>query len=165
MSSFRVRPRFKHLVAKSINEVETEILASLATTQEIYTAGFVTGHSHLLIPIKERHFWSPQLHLSTEATEEGTIIRGLYGPNPTVWGLFFFGYVALGMAFFFTGFWGLTQWSLGQPAMVLWALPFITGMAFVLYFIAQFGQKVGAEQMYRLHHFYEGIFQNKVNIS
>lgn len=165
MSSFRFRPRFKHLVAKSINEVETEILASLTTTEEVYTVGFVQGHTHLLIPIQERHFWSPQLHLSTEATANGTIIRGLYGPNPTVWGLFFFGYITLGMAFFFTSLLGLTKWSLGQSANFLWLLPIIAGVAIALYFVAQMGQKVGAEQMYRLHHFYEGIFQDKVKLS
>ncbi len=165
MSSFRIRPRFKHLVTKEVKEVESDILESLASTEEIYTAGFVQGHTHLLIPINERHFWSPQLHLSTEGTEEGTIIRGLYGPNPTVWGLFFFGYGALGMAFFFISFWGMTKWSLGQPATILWALPFIAGVALILYLIAQMGQKVGAEQMYRLHHFYEEIFEDKVKIS
>lgn len=165
MSSFRIRPRFKHLVPKALAEVEKEIIQSLEANQEVYTAGFVQGHAHLLIPVKERHFWSPQLHLSTEASDEGTIIRGLYGPNPTVWGLFFFGYVALGMAFFFTSFWGLTKWSLDQPAGILWALPFIAVAAVVLYLIAQMGQKVGAEQMYRLHHFYEEIFENKVKIS
>ena len=165
MSSFRIRPRFKHLVSKPATEVEIDILHALETTQEIYTAGFVQGHTHLLIPVKERHFWSPQLQLSTESTEEGTIIRGLYGPNPTVWGLFFFGYITLGMAFFFSSFWGLTKWSLGQPATVLWALPFIALAALILYLIAQMGQKVGAEQMFRLHHFYEEIFKEKVSIN
>lgn len=165
MSSFRIRPRFKHLVTKKVEEVECEIIAFLEDTQEIYTAGFLQGHTHLLIPVKERHFWSPQLHLSTEQTEEGTIIRGLYGPNPTVWGLFFFGYLALGMAFFFTGIWGLSKWSLGQPAGILWALPILAAAALGLYLIAQMGQKVGAEQMYRLHHFYEEIFEDKVKIN
>lgn len=164
MSSFRIRPRFKHLVTKQVREVEDEIISAMDQTKEVYTAGFVQGHLYLLIPVKERHYWSPQLHLSTEQTDEGTIIRGLYGPNPTVWGLFFFGYVTLGMAFFFIGFWGLSKWSLGQPSGILWALPFIAGAAMVLYIIAQMGQKVGAEQMFRLHHFYEEIFEDKVHI-
>ncbi len=164
MSSFRIRPRFKHLIEKEISEVETDILNSLNATEEVYTAGFVQGHAHLLIPIEERHFWSPQLHLTVESTKAGTVIRGLYGPNPTVWGLFFFGYVTLGMAFFFSSFWGLTQWSLGQSSRILWTLPFIAGVATILYLIAQMGQKIGAEQMYRLHHFYEAIFEDKVKV-
>ncbi len=165
MSSFRIRPRFKHLVDKKAEKVEETIMKSVEKTDDVYAEGFLQGHANIRIPAAERHYWSPQLHISTEQTEEGTIIRGLYGPNPTVWGLFFFGYVSLGILFFFAGFWGLTKWNLGQPAGVLWTLPILAGAALLLYIIAQMGQKIGAEQMYRLHHFYEAIFKDKVKIS
>ncbi len=165
MSSFRVRPRFKHLVTTNSEEVEAVIMSAVRSTNYVYTEGFVQGHADLKIPAEERHYWSPQLHVSTEQTDEGTIIRGLYGPNPTVWGMFFFGYLTVGVLFFFAGFWGLTKLTLGHSAEILWALPALAVVALVLYLVAQMGQKLGAEQMYRLHYFYEEIFENKVAIS
>ncbi len=166
MSSFRIRPRFKHLVKLDEAAVEHQIKESQDRSDDVCVVDFLSsGHVNVKIPLSERHFWSPQLHLSTEATEDGTIIRGLYGPNPTVWGLFFFGYVSIGILFFFAGFWGLTRWNLGMSYEILWALPILAGAALVLYIIAQTGQKIGAEQMFRLHHFYEDTFHDKVSIN
>jgi len=105
MSSFRVRPRFKHLVDFDAKEAEGVIMISVQGAEYVFAEGFLQGHADGKIPLSERYFWSPQLHLSTEQTEQGTIIRGLYGPNPTVWGLFFFGYLTLGVLSFFAGFW------------------------------------------------------------
>lgn len=164
MSSFRIRPRFKHQIELPVDDVHERIMAAVENTDDVHAEGFVMGHLHVRVPTADQHFWSPQLHLSTEEVEEGTMIRGLYGPNPTVWGLFFFGYVSVGILFFFTGFWGLSRWSLDQPATVLWLLPVLGAVAVGLYLMAQFGQKIGAEQMFRLHHFYEGIFDNKVKL-
>ena len=141
MSSFRVRPRFKHLVQLEAKEAEEVIMSNVMGTEYVFAEGFLQGHADIKIPVAERHFWSPQLHLSTEQTEKGTIIRGLYGPNPTVWGLFFFGYLTLGVLSFFAGFWGLTKLTLGHSAQILWALPAMGALALLLYLIAQDGTK------------------------
>ncbi|MDV7396410.1 hypothetical protein RZS08_33760, partial [Arthrospira platensis SPKY1] len=48
-------------------------------------SGVITsGHIYLKVRPEERHFWSPELHLSLEAHEEGTQVTGLYGPHPVV---------------------------------------------------------------------------------
>ena len=138
---------------------------SVGQSEYVHAAGFVQGHVDIKIPVAERHYWSPQLHISTEQTDDGTIIRGLYGPNPTVWGLFFFGYLTVGVLSFFAAFWGFSQLTLGHDARILWALPVLAVVALVLYLIAQMGQKIGADQMFRLHYFYEEIFHDKVPIT
>jgi hypothetical protein len=165
MSSFRIRPRFKHLCNVDQDEIEKRMKAALDHPDADCVAVTLPGHLYLKIPIEERHFWSPQLHVTFEKSEEGTIVRGLYGPNPTVWAIFFFGYVALGLVFFFAGMWGLSRLSLDMSAGVLWVLPIAAGLALILYFIAQTGQKIGAEQMYRLHLFYEGTIGKKTHIN
>lgn len=116
---------------------------------------------------KEVHFWSPQLSISFEADDEDgsfTIIRGLYGPNPTVWAFFFYGYVALGILATFLGMYGFSLYSLGHDAKILWALPVLAVVALALYFVAQFGQKIGAEQMFTLHHFFEDSVGHRIHI-
>lgn len=164
MSSFRIRPRFKQSTELSQQIIESKIEKALEDEQADCVAVMLPGHVYLKIPLVERHFWSPQLHVTFEETKDATIIRGLYGPNPTVWAIFFFGYVTLGFIFFFVGMWGLSRWSLGLSADILWVLPVTAMLALVLYIIAQTGQKIGAEQMFRLHLFYEKTLGERTHI-
>lgn len=165
MSSFRIRPRFKHLVREDQHAVEQKILSALQVEMPVCESDFRSGYINLRIPQSEIHYWSPQLTLTFESTEEGTVIRGLYGPAPNVWTLFFFGYAAVGVLSLVIGMWGFARYSLGLGAGILWLLPVLGGVGAALYLIAQFGQKLGAEQMYRLHHFYESLIHDKIAIS
>ena len=125
-------------------------------------ATYLPGHLYIKIDPSHQHFWSPQLHLTFEEESEQVLVRGLYGPNPTVWALIFFGYVALGILSLFIGMWGFSRYSLGMDATVLWAIPMFGVMALVLYIAGQMGQKLGAQQMFDIHHFYEAITKDKV---
>jgi hypothetical protein len=163
MSSFRIRPRFKHSIKGETVEVQKKLLEEL-NEQKLFTSSFLSGHLYISICSKNQHFWSPQLNLTFEQEDENVIIRGLYGPKPTLWALFFFGYVVLGILTVFVGMWGLTQWSLGMPSMVLWAIPVFAVLAATLYFMAQTGQKLGAQQMFDIHHFYEETIGDKIEL-
>jgi hypothetical protein len=44
-------------------------------------------------------------------------------------------------------------------------LPFFLGGLAILYFVAQTGQKMGAEQTFQLHHFFEESIGETVHIS
>ncbi|MEP5071509.1 MAG: GTP-binding protein [Crocinitomicaceae bacterium] len=125
---------------------------------------YLPGHIYVKIHPLRQHFWSPQLHLSLEQDADKVIIRGLYGPNPTVWAIFFFSYVALGILSLFLGMWGLTRWSLGMDHAILWAIPVFAVIAVILYLSAQAGQKLGAQQMFDIHHFYEAIAEDRIEI-
>ncbi len=164
MSSFRIRPRFKQLTKEPSKHLQDRLIEKLENGVAKFVATSVQDHITLTIPSVEKHFWSPQLSLSFEETEEGTIIRGLYGPNPTVWAVFFFGYVSVGILALFGLMAGSSQLMLGQEAPVLWSLPACGIVAIILYFVAQTGQKMGAEQMFRLHHFYEDTVGSVVHI-
>lgn len=164
MSSFRIRPRFKHLVIESQEHLEERICEALKKEKQ-FVCNHLSNHLYIKINAKERHIWSPQLHLSfEEESSERVVVRGLYGPNPTVWAFFFFGYVALGLASLFIGMWGLSMYSLKGEADILWFLPGFGVAAIVLYLISQTGQKLGAQQMFDIHHFYENSVKDKVLI-
>ena len=163
MSSFKIRPRFRQEIETQRDKIEKKILEKLKK-EESLIYNHLPGHIYIKIHPNEQHFWSPQLHLSFEQDGDTVIIRGLYGPNPTIWAVFFFGYVALGILTMFVGMWGLTRWSLGLDATVLWSIPVFAVIAAVLYFSAQTGQKMGAQQMFDIHHFYEDLMGNKVKI-
>ncbi len=162
MSSFRIRPRFKHALTGQSNDIQNRLL--LEVNPERLLAVHVPGHVYLKIHPNHRQVWSPQLNLSFEQEGEQVVIRGLYGPNPTLWSIFFFGYAALGILSLFAAMWGFSQYSLGQPAWTLWVLPILGGLALMMYLAAQAGQKLGAQQMFELHHFYETVMQTRQNI-
>lgn len=161
MSSFRIRPRFKHLIDATQEDLEQKIGEALEQEDEfIHT--YLPGHIYIKIHPKSQHIWSPQLHLTFEKSDKQVIVRGLYGPNPTIWAFFFFGYVATGILSLFIGMWGLSLYTLGNDASILWVIPGLSLVALVLYLVSQTGQKLGAQQMFDIHHFYEELVRDKI---
>ncbi len=164
MTSFRIRPRFQVIAKNKPEGVEAELRARLAKEDCPCAGRVITGHAILKIPPNKQHFWSPQLDLSLESHEQGTLIRGLYGPDPNVWVLFTFGYGAVGILALFISIFGFTRVSLGLNAPILWVLPGLGAIAVALYIASQIGQKLGAEQTFTLHHFFEETIREKVHI-
>ncbi len=163
MTSIRIRPRFKKQYKLETEKVE-EIIKNKLNAAEMFTASLDSGHFTIRIKPEDRHFWSPQLSLTFEEEQGKTLIRGLYGPAPNVWTIFLLSYLAIGVLSLFALFLGLSYWMLGQDIKILWALPVLGIFAIVIYFIAQFGQKLGAEQTFRLHQFIESCFQEHIEI-
>ncbi len=164
MSSFRIRPRFKVLLNESKENIEKTIKAQTQKQKTKFIAQQLPGFIVLKIPETERHFWSPELSLTFEKKETATLIRGLYGPRPSIWSFFSFSYIGLAVFAFFAGIFGLVQVSLNMNAPILWTLPIFATLAIGIYLIAQFGQKVGVEQTFRLHQFFEETINTKVHI-
>lgn len=167
MSSLHIRPRFKDRYKLQPEEVVSLIEEHMSKLDCGCSA--IVRRNFIILRVKpeEQHFWSPQLSLSFEVDEEDdsfTIIRGLYGPNPTVWAFFTYSYVALGILGTFSGMYGFSKYSLGQDYTILWTLPVLAGLALILYIIGQFGQKIGAEQMFTLHHFFEDSVGHRVHL-
>ena len=120
----------------------------------------------LSMPEAERHTWSPELTLHIEPAEEGgTLIRGLYAPSPSIWTMFMFIYIGIATLAFFAGIWGFARLALGMSGEMLWSLPGFALLALIVYLVAQAGQKLGAEQTFTLHHFFEGTLGSKARIT
>jgi len=165
MTSFRVRPRFNQIINMEPDQIKDLIRSALDTSKLPITAIYLPNQITLRIIASEKHYWSPQLNLTLEKYQDGTRIRGLYGPNPSVWAIFFFSYSALGIIGLFAGMVILSQYTLKMDTPFWWVVPLTMVLGGVLYIIAQTGQKIGAEQMFTLHHFYEETLGKKVPIS
>ena len=163
MTSFRVRPRFNQIINKEPTQIKDLIKSTLEGSKLSITANYLPNQVTLRISENEKHYWSPQLNLTLEKHDDGTRIRGLYGPNPSVWAIFFFSYSALSIIGLFAGMVILSQYMLKTPYW--WVVPFTVVLGVIIYIIAQTGQKIGAEQMFTLHHFYEETLGKKVPIS
>lgn len=155
LSSFRIRPRFEQVVAALPDNAHATLVHGLANHDPELVVKPFPGFIAIHLPDRERRQWSPRLFLSVEsAPEGGTRIEGIYGPEIEVWSVFLYGYLLTGLLGTFSGIYGGTQLWLGDHP---WAL-YITGsmaiIAGLLYLGAQLGQKLGAEQTFRLHQAY-----------
>ena len=162
MTSFRIRPRFRVTSPKSQQTILSSLQAALQEQPAICHGIAIEGHIVLKVLPEEAHYWSPQLSILLDQEEGHTLIRGRYGPKPNVWTLFTMSYLAISILGIFISIIGFSRLSLGLSSGILWFLPILGIAAIGLYIISQLGQKLGAEQTFTLHHFFEGILGQKI---
>ena len=81
-----LRPRFKFELNQ---DYETALKAFENSTQDSFIVSRVDHHVFIKFPREEQQFWTPQLHLEIDEVDaNNSLVRGLFGPNPTVWTLF-----------------------------------------------------------------------------
>jgi len=166
MSSFAIRPHFSQTLDLALDEAQARIIREVERGSDRCEVKNFAGFICLRIPEQERHFWSPRLTLTLEPSEDGkTRIEGIYGPNANVWSLFLYGYLLSGTFGLFSGIFGFVQRTLGQYPWALWIFGAMLAIAIGLYLLAQFGQKLGALQTFRLHQIYESAIGRTVAIS
>jgi ABC-type thiamin/hydroxymethylpyrimidine transport system permease subunit len=94
--------------------------------------------------------------------ESGTHIRGLFGPDPTLWTLFMFLHFIVAGVFVIFGVMAYSNWTLKQP--ILWNI-FIMGMMvgvwFMLYVVARQIREQGIDQMHDLEALMEEALQHE----
>jgi hypothetical protein len=155
LAVYHVRPRFQVDVDYSLDEIVDRIKKGLDDKNTACEGWAKPGYAKLFMPAEEQHYWSPQLTLNMEETEEGTHLRGLFGPRPAVWTMFVFFYTVIGVAILFIGIFGLSYWQLGKSANILWLVPVLVLLFLSLYLVAFFGQKLGHDQIEIMHRFLE----------
>lgn len=126
-----------------------------------YPLKVVDHHIIIDIPVKNAHFWSPQLHIEIEEQQDkSTQIRGLFGPKPSVWSLFMFLHFAVALAFLVFAVMAYTRHNLNQNFS--FALYMCVGMVIiwvVLYFLGQIGKKKGYKQMLELDAYFKQVLK------
>ncbi len=155
MTAIEIRPRFYQEVSFGKEETLARLRTALKQPGSPIIGYVADHHVTLKIPYNRQHFWSPQLALEVEEHEsgEGALIRGLFGPRPSVWLMFVFMYSIIGVICLFVAITGFSQLSLGIPAPALWVLPVGAGLAVFLYISAKTGERLGRDEMQQLKHF------------
>lgn len=146
-----IRPRFR-LITPYTQEEVMDLLQQATDVDETVLGKKVYDMYYLDIPLKDRHYWSPELRISLEKNEagEGTFIRCVIGPRHSVWLLFIFIYGFLSVLTLFGGMYGLAQWNLGKSAAWLWCFPIAFMLIMGVYVTAKLGQRTGRDQMLHL---------------
>ena len=153
MSELAIRPRFQEHSKMSPQEVVHKLKQALEQPNAKIKGTIINQHIILRIPLAEQHYWSPQLDLEIVESTGGSIIKGLFGPSPSVWFMYVFFYCVLGFISIMVMIMGFSQLNLGLSARILWILP-ITTLLFVFAFLtARAGQQLGQTEIQRLYAF------------
>ena len=167
MTSFRIRPKFEVTTDLSKDDLITKVKEKIIHPSRASECDVVILNERIKLKIKkeDQHYWSPVLTVYLYEQEEGgTLLRGRYGPHQNVWTLFTLLYLALSILILFVAIYGFSRMSLGMSYQVLWVLPGLFGFAIFLYLLSQVGQKLGAEETFTLHHFFEELLDRKIHI-
>lgn len=151
----KIRLRFKIETDTPAKEIVSKIDDALKKVDVPCLGKINRNFITLQLPLEEQHYWSPTLTVTLEEYEKVTTIRGLYGPRPTVWTMFVFFYSIIGLATLVIGTVGLSYKMLDKPTTILWWVPILAVIFLTLYLVAYFGQKLGHQQIEKLHTFFE----------
>jgi hypothetical protein len=162
MSQIEIRPHHQEDLPYSVEEALERIRKGLASEGETLKGSIVGNHVTIRIPEAEQHFWTPELSLDFEDDGEGSYLRGLCGPRPSVWLMFIFFYFLLGAAIVVIFIIGYSQKNLGLSSGILWLIPILIGMVIAIYLTARAGQKLGNDEMIRMRTFLAKALDHEV---
>jgi len=150
----KLRPKFELSSKLLPEEIEQRFRNLLDLKKDQFTGKVRKSFVSISLPHKDQHYWSPQLSISFESSENGgSKVNGLFGPRPSVWTMFIFFYSLIAVAIFIINVIGLSRHSLDLPAKILWwNIPLII-LFFSLYLIAFSGQRLGRDEMVKLRGF------------
>lgn len=149
-----LRPRFNMELEQDCSQV-LERFAIAKSEQSRFTVSCIDDHIFIKLPRNEQHFWSPQLHLEiTEKSENQCSLHGFFGPNPTVWTMFMFLHVAVGILFMVNATWMYTKHSLKNSIGIQIGIAIALILLWILlYFAGAAGKKKGKPDMKALYDF------------
>jgi hypothetical protein len=155
-NEIRLRLRFYEDVQENIDTVRQKFENYKINFSE--DCSLKTKHNHIWIniPDSKREYWSPHLHLELEPKDNNeTHIRGLFGPDPTLWTFFMFlHFIVAGVFVMFSAI-AYSNYVLKIPTtMNLVVMLLMVFVWLLLYFIGKQIRLKGNEQMNEL----ESIF-------
>ncbi|MGB3544589.1 hypothetical protein [Rubrivirga sp.] len=150
-----MRPRFESVAPCPALAAPGRLRAALDAADAPCRGEVYGNHAVLHVPRAQERVWSPFLSLDLVGHPEGTLVRGLFGPKPSIWSLFAASYAVCAFGAVFAAGFAFVQWTLGQPPWALWVLLATALGALATYAFARAGQRRGRGQMDLLQGFLE----------
>ncbi len=147
MNKIEIRPRFNIESTLNLNEIVGRITQEVEKCNGKCKINLVKNHIIFKIPEEMQHFWSPELSIEIEESNDRSLLRCILGPKPSIWTM----YVAFYAVSIFIGLvglvLGLAQWAIGMDPVGLWLLPLSLILTLFAYIIAFTGQKLSYNEM------------------
>ncbi|KAB1156629.1 hypothetical protein [Flavobacterium luteum] len=160
-TTIRLRLRFYKDVEKNIEDVHEIFEKSIKSNEGNFLIKVYENHIWFYVVESKKRIWSPHLHLElVPKSEKTTHIRGLFGPDQTLWTFFMFLHFIIAGTFVLFGMFAYSNFSLKQSyttdIMVMAAMVIIW---FVLYYIAKELRKKGNDQMNEMENLFLKIIK------
>ena len=151
-NTIALRPKFSKDVSKSIEEILSDATKLKAEVKDDYRIKISDNHIFFFITLAKRKYFSPHLHVElTENDDKTTNVRGLYGPDQTVWTLFMFLHFIIAGLFLIFLMIAYSHWRLKQSTTLDFAIMgLMVVFWFGLYFQARINRKKCQPQMHNL---------------
>lgn len=155
-----LRPRFKLKIPHHSESILSDF-QNAKTIQSDFIVSQDDEHVFIRFPKDKQNFWSPQLHLQVEPIDDySSEIRGLFGPNPTVWTMFMFLHFLVACLFIAFGIWTYTDWTLEQNFTIPASLAIFMMLVWVsLYFAGSYGKATSINDIRLLNNFMNEILK------
>lgn len=155
-----LRPRFKIELNKKSQSV-LNAFEIQKQNQKQFIVSRIDDHIFIKLPKNKQQFWSPQLHLEINETEDNkSMLYGLFGPSPTVWTLFIFLHFAVAGLFIAFAIWAYSNWALKEAYnLQIWGMVFMLILWIVLYISGRVSKTSNQQEMQDLHHFMTTVLE------
>ncbi|MFK7758754.1 MAG: hypothetical protein AB8C13_02275 [Phycisphaerales bacterium] len=132
------------------------LLSTIMDAEDYPIEGRIAGnHLMLVVPPKQRHFWSPWLNLEMHDVDSDmhqlTLVQGRFSPNPAIWTGYMMVYSSLAVLVFLAAMFGFSQIILQTSP---WAFQFIIVILVIgagMYWSSLIGQRIAQAQMHELY--------------
>jgi len=146
----RIRPTFSISLTPDADTAMSTLRERLKATEYEECSRSKGRCADFFVKEDERRVWSPCLSVQVESLQEGSLLRGRFGPHPELWTLFMFLYAGVGFLALMGLMLGFVQWQSGMDAWGLWgAYVGFPGLG-VLFAVSATGQRLSAHQMEEL---------------
>ena len=151
-NQIELRPRFMEHSTKTIEQILLQASEIKEAVKEDYRVKISDHHLFLFITLAKRKYYSPHLHLELIKDEEGnTKVKGLFGPDQTVWTFFMFLHFIIGGLFLIFMMMAYSHWSLKQSTTFdFMIMGLMVVFWFGLYVQARINRKKCQPQMHNL---------------
>lgn len=157
----QLRLRFYKDVPETVTEVKSKFEQFKAICPADFSIKVNDMHIWFHIVGAKKYYYTPHLHLELEDhRESGTHIRGLFGPDPTLWTLFMFLHFVVAGIFLIFGMMAYSNYTMRLP--IFWnifTMGIMVGVWFMLYVIARQIRERGLDQMHELEALMEKALQ------
>ena len=152
-NTIALRPRFSKDVPKSIEEILENATKIKAEVKADYRVKISDHHIFFFVTLAKRKYFSPHLHIElTKNGDKTTNIRGLFGPDQTVWTFFMFLHFIIAGVFLIFSMIAYSHYRLEQSTKLDFIImTLMVVFWFALYFQARINRKKCQPQMQELN--------------
>ena len=159
-----LKPRFQLVHGEPMGRVLSKFKSAFSSNTTKINGKIVGTLIVIDVAQDQEHFWSPQLQLQLEDDkEQSTLIRGHYGPKPSLWTLFMFIHFGVAVAFAIFATMLFTNLSLEQDYGLSLFLTLAMPVLWILFYLfGRWGKKKGSQQMQALDDFMKEVLQQEL---